>query len=119
MIRVLPESDGQIVGVQASGTLTAEDYEKVWIPALQSVIAREGKVRVLLYLDATFEGWDAGAMWEDAMFGVKNVTKFEKIALVGGPEWVARIVGIVGVVIPADVKSFDGDELEEAWNWVR
>ncbi len=34
-----------------------------------------------------FEGWEIGAAWDDAKFGIQFGGKSEKIAVVGGPKW--------------------------------
>lgn len=46
MLRILPESKGNLVAAQASGKLTAEDYHDVWAPKLQEVVAREEALNV-------------------------------------------------------------------------
>ena len=65
MIERLPESGGNVLGVRASDRLTNSDYEEVWIPQLQEHSQTYGTIRLLLYLDENFRGWEAGA-WEDA-----------------------------------------------------
>ena len=63
MIKLLPESDGNIVGFRASGRLTGEDYEEVLIPHIEEVAKEYGTVRFLFYLDEDFEGWEPKALW--------------------------------------------------------
>ena len=119
MIRILERSEGAVIGVQASDKLTAKDYEDVWIPELEAAIGSHGRIRALLYLDETFTGWEVGALWEDTVFGVTHYDKFEKIAVVGAGEWLEWLTKAAGGLIDADVKTFDGDELERAWEWIR
>jgi len=38
MIKVLPESHGNILGVMASEKLTDEDYKNIWVPQLEAII---------------------------------------------------------------------------------
>ena len=114
MIEILPESSGNLVAARATGTLTGDDYAAVWEPRLRQAIEEHGKVRVLLYLDEAFDGWDAGAMWEDAKFGLAHFNDFEKIAVVGGEEWVGKVVDLFGKLMPAAVKSFPTGSLEQA-----
>ena len=42
MIEVMSESAGTVLGVRASGKLTASDYETVWIPRIEAVIREHG-----------------------------------------------------------------------------
>jgi hypothetical protein len=118
MIELLPLSGKNVVGVRASATLTATDYETVWIPALEKAIAEHGSVRALLFMDEGFTGWAPGAMWDDAKFGLSHRRAFEKIAIVGGPDWVAKSVRLMAHFIPAEVIIFRPDELDDAISWV-
>jgi SpoIIAA-like len=119
MIEILPESDGNVLGVRASEKLTDEDYKSVWIPRLEETIRVHGKVRALLYLDEGFEGWEAHALWDDAKFGLQHRKDFEKLAVVGGPKWSGWAISIGGHLLTGEVKVFSGDQLRVAWDWVR
>lgn len=119
MIEIMSESAGNVLGVRLSGKVTDEDYEKVFIPALEKIIADSGKVRVVYYMDAEFEGWNAGAMWDDAKFGLKHRNDFEKIAVVGGPIWAEWGTKLAGHLVSGEVKTYSGAELNDAWTWIR
>ena len=67
MIKVLPESNGNILIVSASGKLTDQDYKEILIPRLQSII-REHEKAILLDMGDEFYGWEAAALWDDAHF---------------------------------------------------
>lgn len=119
MIEVLPESEGNVLGVRASDTLTDDDYRNTWIPRLEALIQKHGQVRALLYMDEGFKGWSAGALWDDARFGVRHASDFDKVAVVGGPDWAAWGARLVGHLMKGDVKSFPGDQLQPAWDWIK
>jgi hypothetical protein len=119
MIRILSQSEGNLVVAQASQKLTGEDYAETWAPLLRDAIAKHGTVRALLYLDETFEGWEVQALWEDAKLGLENANDFEKIALVGGSDWLDTIVEWVGHLLKGSVKTFPAGALEEALDWIR
>jgi len=72
MIELMPESTGNIVGIRATGTLTGADYEKVFIPRLEELFGEYGRLRILLYMDEGFAGWDLSAAWDDAAFGLTH-----------------------------------------------
>ena len=48
MIKVLPESKGNILVFRAVAKLTDQDYKDVLIPRLESIIREHGKARLLL-----------------------------------------------------------------------
>ncbi len=118
MITILPESRGNVLAVKANGKLTVRDYEDVFIPKLEELIREHGKVRALLYLAEDFDGWEMGAMWDDARVGLKHRKDFEKMAVVGGPGWVQKVVRAVAPLMSGEVKTFAADELEEALHWI-
>jgi hypothetical protein len=63
MIEFMQESSGNVLGVHAGRKLTANDYKDRLVPRLESLIERFGKVRVLFYMDETFQGWDLKSAW--------------------------------------------------------
>lgn len=119
MIQILPESHGNILGVRLTGKVTDEDYEKVFIPALEKVLAEHKKMRCIYYMDAEFEGWNLGAMWDDAKFGMKHRNDFEKIAVIGGPKWAEWGTKLAGHMVSGEVKTFPVDQLQAAWDWIK
>ncbi len=117
-IEVLPASEGKVLGVRARDKLTADDYEQIWIPLLEKLIEEHGGVRLLLFMGPDFEGWEIGAAWDDAKFGIRHGNKCEKIAVVGGPKWVEWGSRLAGHVLKGDVKTFPTEELPDAWAWI-
>jgi hypothetical protein len=119
MIEQLPNSQGNILGLRASGKLTDEDYEDVLVPGIEAIIKEHGKIRFLFYLDDGFDGWEPGAMWEDFKLGFGDIRKeCEKLALVGGPDWVEWAMKLSSHLIHGEVKTFDVDQLQAAWDWI-
>ena len=84
MILVSPESHGNIVGFKASAKLTDKDYKDVLIPKFEAILGTSGKVRVVFDMGEDFHGWELAAAWDDATFGMKHRSDFEKCAVVGG-----------------------------------
>jgi len=119
MITILPQSEGSTLVVQASRKLTTADYENVFIPELDRLIDQYGRIRVVFHLDDTFEGWELGAMWDDAKFGLKHKNDFERIAMVGGPRWVSWITGLSSHFMQGAIRGFDRSELEKATAWAK
>jgi hypothetical protein len=118
MIEILPKSHDNILGVKATGKITAGDYETVLIPKLDKLMAEYGKGKFLYFLSEEFEGFELGAMWDDAKYAGGHNDKFDKIALVGGPKWISWTTKIAKHLIKGDLKTFPVDALEEAWSWL-
>jgi hypothetical protein len=118
MIKVLPESKGNILILSAAGKLTDRDYKDVLIPRLESIIREHGKARLLLDMGDEFHGWEAAALWDDAHFGFKHRSDFEKMGVVGGPKWVEWGLKIAALAISGEIRSFSSREREEALRWI-
>ena len=61
MIEILPKSHDNILGVKAIGKVTAEDYENILIPKLDSMLSEHEKGKFIYYLSPEFEGFEMGA----------------------------------------------------------
>jgi hypothetical protein len=119
MFEVLPKSEGNLLGIRATGALTDEDYKSVLIPTLDKMFAEHGRLRILFFMDEGFRGWDLGAAWDDASIGLRHHADFEKIAVVGGPDWVAWFMKLSAFLIAGETKLFSKDQLDDAWSWVK
>jgi hypothetical protein len=117
MIEIMQRSQGNL-GVKLSQTATQEDYEKIFIPALNDLLAKSAKIRGVYYMDESFSGWELGAMWDDARYGLKHRNDFEKVAVVGGSKFVDWGTKLAGHLISGEVKTFSAVDLEEAWKWI-
>jgi hypothetical protein len=118
MIKVLPESKGNILLFRAVGKLTDQDYKDVLISRLESSMREHGKARLQLDMGDDFDGWEAVALWDDARFGFAHRNDFEKMGVIGGPGWVEWGLKLAAMVVSGEIRSFSPDEREEALNWI-
>ena len=117
MIEILPESSGNFLAVSATEQLTVDDYEKVFIPKLEELIRNYEKVRVLILFHDNFTGWEPGAMWDDARFGVRHKNDFEKIAIVGASSWIEWASKLGAHFMAGQLKSYASENFKDAINW--
>ena len=118
MLEIMSESQGKVLAVKAQNKLTEGDYREVFIPKLEDLLQAHDKVRLLFLLDENFAGWELGALWEDAKFGLKHKDDFEKLAVVGGARWVAWGTRLFAYFMEGQVKTFPLEELSAAWDWI-
>jgi hypothetical protein len=119
MLEIMPESKGKLLWVRASGKLTDADYQEVLIPRLEALIKEHGRIRLLFLLEEDFQGWEPGALWDDARLGLHHLHDFEKIAVVGAPRWVDLTVKLFARFMDAEVKAVIREQLTEAWAWIQ
>ena len=118
MLKVIEDLPANVIGVEAVGTVTDSDYERVLIPAIQARRDAHEKLRFLYVLGEEFGGWSTGAIWEDTKLGLTTARAWEKIAIVSDSETVHHAVKALGWMIPGDVRVFGNDELDNAKTWV-
>jgi hypothetical protein len=116
MLNDIPDLPPGVIGFEVSGKLAAEDYRDTLLPALQQAAA-DGEVRVLIVMPA-FEGFSAGALWQDMKMGVEHWRAWKRIALVTDIEWMARGTEWFGWMSPGEVKQFPLAERDAAIAWV-
>jgi len=118
MIELIPNLPDRVVGILASGQVSASDYEKVLVPAVESELAKHGKVRVLYQLGPAFTGFTPGAMWDDMKMGVAHLNAWERIAVVTDVDWIAGATRLFGFAMPCPVRVFPNGEIAAAMHWI-
>ncbi len=118
MIELIPNCPDDVLGVVASGHVTARDYETVVVPAVEAALKAHGSVRMLYQLGTAFTGFSTGAMWDDMKLGLSHRQAWERIAVVTDHEWVAAAIGLFRFMVPCPLKVFPNADFAEAVHWV-
>lgn len=118
MLKILTDLPINVVGVQATGTVTKEELDNILMPAIDELVARTGKIHYLLLLDTELKNWDWGAWVSDAKVGLKYFTRWAKIAVVTDNEAVSLFTAAFSGLVPGEAKAFKMTELDNAKDWV-
>jgi hypothetical protein len=118
MIEIVPESQGNMLVVKATEKLTDADYKEVLIPAFEGLVKQFGEIRMVVHLTKDFRGWEPHAAWDDAVFGIKHRNDFEKMAVVGGTNWIEWGTKLARHLMTGEVRTFSDDQLEQALDWI-
>lgn len=119
MIKILPETQSDLLAIRAEDKLTTEDYENIFVPQMNKLIEKYGKVRVLLIFSEDFKGWELGALWEDAKVGLHHRNDFSKIAVVTDKKWLDWTAQLGAIIMNGQLKTFDPKEIENAFQWIQ
>ena len=119
MVEVVTGTQGDVVGVKISGTLTDKEYKEVLIPKTEAAIKVGGKARFLCLMGEDFKGWEFAAGWDDLTFWLKHLNDFTKLAVVGDSKWVEVSMKISAHMMGGEVKVFPTVDLQKAWEWVK
>ncbi len=105
------------IGFIAHGQITTSDRRAVLEPTIADALVR-GRVRLLYVAASDFAGYDQGGLYDDAVFGTRHFTAFDKIAFVAedGPYY--RAVNAMEGLMPARLKVFGVSEVDRAKAWL-
>lgn len=118
MMKLITGLPDHVVGISASGQIEAQDYETVFMPALDAALKRHDRIRVLYQLTPEFTGFSSGAMWDDAKLGLAHWKAWERIAVVTDVHWIADATRMFVFLMPGQVKVFSNREQTDAEKWI-
>lgn len=118
MLEAITDLPDGVVGFEAVGEVTADDYEKVLVPAFEAAHAAHESVSLLYVLGGRFEGYAEGAAWQDAKFGMTHWSGWGRIAVVTDTDWVRHLLKAFGWMAPGEVRVFGVADLDDARTWV-
>jgi hypothetical protein len=118
MLERLENMPAGVDGLKAIGKVAKEDYENVFEPLLDDARRDGRRVRLLYQLGKEFEGFTAGAAWEDAKLGMRSLRLFEGCAIVSDVGWIRESARLIGFVMPCPVQMFGNQECESAAKWL-
>ncbi|MFP4228359.1 MAG: STAS/SEC14 domain-containing protein [Salinivenus sp.] len=117
MHEILDTPDANIVGFALSGTLTEDDHDAI-ASTLKHTMEAHTTTRAFFALDDV-DGWEPEALWEDLAFDIRHVRTLDKVAIAGDDVWEPWREKL-GVLFPtSQIRTFDADEQDEAWDWIR
>lgn len=118
MITLLNDLPENVVGFRATGDVTETDFKETVMPNVQKLIDKTDKLNYMLVLDTSIKNFTAAAWWQDALLGVKHLTKWNRAAIVTDVEGIRIFTDIFSVVIPGEFKGFKHEDYQEAVDWV-
>lgn len=117
MIRVRHDMPAGVLGFEAVDDVEKEDYEDVFLPAVEAAIAEHGKVRLVYVLGPEFDEYEGDAVWEDLKLGARHPASFERMAIVTDARWVKPAVKVFSALWPGQARAFALAELDAAKRW--
>ncbi len=119
MLTPITEMPAGAIGFAASGRVTGADRRTILEPTITLALARGDKVKLLYVAGPEFSGYERNLPWDDAVFGTRHFTDFERIAFVAdGESPYRRAVAELEGFMPAALKVFATDDLAMAKAWV-
>ncbi len=114
LIEGLPED---VLGIEAIGKVTHEDYRDTLIPKAEAMMAK-GPIKMIYVVGKEFTSYELEALWDDGAFGMKHWRQFERIAVVTDRAWLRSAASMFAPFMPATVRLFAVSELPAAKDWI-
>ncbi|MCB1197708.1 MAG: STAS/SEC14 domain-containing protein [Deltaproteobacteria bacterium] len=118
MLEKLSFSNDHVIAFEAKGEVSQEDYQKHIVPTMQEAKQSNTKINFLFYLGPDFEGFTAGAAWEDIKLGMQHFYAFDKIAVVSDKNYIRTMTGMFAPLMPCTVETFRNDHFDQAKAWI-
>ena len=118
MIELIEGLPDGVVGLEAVGEVTADDYSSVAYPAVETALSRHKKISLLHVLGERFTGYEDGGGWADAKLGALHAFSWRRIAVVTDLDHVRKQVKRAGWLVPGEMKLFSNAQRAEAQAWV-
>ncbi|KHD87682.1 MAG: hypothetical protein OM95_13115 [Bdellovibrio sp. ArHS] len=117
MLKVIAEnSQHKYIEILVDGDIN-KDSVTALLSLMQQRISEWGEVNILE--DVRDIGKvELAAFWKDLRFGIKNMDKFPRAAIVTDIHWVKNISNFLDPIVSMDIEVFARKDLEQARNWL-
>ena|SRR5215217_6096075 len=117
MIAKLQNIPENVAAFEASGIVTKSDFENVVFPTVEEKVKLFNELNYLLYLNTSVEDFTFKAWLQDLLLGIKNLTKWNRCAIITDNNTVQNFTEIFSILMPGEFRSFPKNKLENAIFW--
>jgi len=118
MLRRMAGLPSDVLGVEAVGKVTPQDYVEFLAPLLHEQQESGRRVRFLYHLGREFTGFTSARIIKDLGLGHRYAEIFDKCAVVSDVGWVCGTAGFAASSMPCPVEVLPNAELERAIEWL-
>ena len=115
MIEMLKDLPDGVIGFEAVGEVHSDDYRDVLVPVIEA--ASGDGIRLVYVLGDRFEGYSAGASWQDGKLGREHLRGWKRIAVVSDHEGLRHLVHAFAWMIPGELQTYRLAQRDEAIAW--
>ena len=121
MIALLDDAPPGVLGFRAEGRLDRGELATVVVPPIRAAVERGEPLRVLVEVESGFAQVDPMAAVAELKEGLdrelRKQARFVRGAVVTDVGWLAGSVGLMGWMVPGELKTFAPAERAEALAW--
>jgi hypothetical protein len=117
MYHFIEDLPPDVLGIEAEGKITHEDYRDRLIPKAEAMMAN-GPIKALVVIRNDLPDYALEAMWDDQVFGAKHWRDATHIALVTDHAWMKGIAAFFRPFFPAEMRVFPLAQFKAAKDWI-
>ena len=118
MIEIIQDFPQDVAAFNATGKVTADDYNTTINPLVRKIKQQSGKIKYMLVLNTSLSNYTIGAWIKDGLLGLKYFTKWSKIAIVAKEKRIVNFTNFFGKLLPAATKGFLMKDINSARHWI-
>ncbi|BBY43852.1 hypothetical protein MCEL_21470 [Mycolicibacterium celeriflavum] len=107
-----------IQALEAVGTVTADDYARVFAPLVDQARRTESRMRLLYQFGPGFDRITPGALWADSRLGTSYARLLDGCAVVSDIGWVRAPTRGIAAWMPCPVRVYGNAERADAVAWL-
>jgi hypothetical protein len=105
-------------GIEARGTLTSDDYARVFAPLVEQHRHGHQRLRLLYQFGPEFTGFTPGALWADSRLGARYLRVLDGCAMVTNIDWIREPGRSIAKWMPCPVRVYDNPHRDDAARWL-
>lgn len=117
MISILQNAPENVAAFEATGTITKSDFENTVFPTVKRKVEQFDELNYLLFLNTDINDFTFDAWIQDLLLGIKNLTKWNRCAIVTDHTTIQKFTSIFSVLMPGEFKAFSKLNLQQAISW--
>jgi SpoIIAA-like len=109
---------GGVHGLDARGTATSDDYDRVFAPLVDRLRQAGQRLRLLYQIGPGFHRITPGALWADSRLGARYLPLLDGCALVTDIDWIREPGRSIATWMPCPMHVYDNAHREDAARWL-
>jgi SpoIIAA-like len=118
VLKELASVPAGVQALEAVGTVTTDDYDRVFAPLVERARRAGGRMRLLYQFGPGFERITPGALWADTRLGFGYLPLLDGCAVVSDIGWIRAPARGISAWMPCPMRLYDNDECDDAVAWL-
>lgn len=104
--------------LEATGTVTSDDYSQAFAPLIDRVERAGQRLRLLYRFGPRFVRLTPGALWADSKLGARYLPLLDGCALVTDIDWIREPGLSIAAWMPCPMRVYGDEQRDEAACWL-